>query len=44
MASLEQVAKAESLLDLQRLTAAALAAAASEIVLPDFAGVTASVS
>jgi thiamine biosynthesis protein ThiI len=43
-ANLEHVAEAESRLDLERLTSAALAATTSEIVLPDFAGITASVS
>jgi thiamine biosynthesis protein ThiI len=43
-ANLEHVAEAESRLDLQRLISAALAAATCEIVLPDFAGITASVS
>jgi thiamine biosynthesis protein ThiI len=37
MANLEQVLRAESLLDAQRLTAVAQAAATRELVLPDFA-------
>ena len=37
MANVEQVLRAESLLDALRLTSAALAAATSEFVLPDFA-------
>jgi tRNA uracil 4-sulfurtransferase len=43
-ASLDQVAKAEGLLDTQRLTGAAVAAATSEIVMPDFAAVSATAS
>jgi thiamine biosynthesis protein ThiI len=37
MSNVEQVLRAESLLDAPRLTAAALAAATREVVLPDFA-------
>lgn len=44
MASLEQIARAESLLDLPRLTAAALASATSEMIMPDFAAVPAHTS
>jgi tRNA uracil 4-sulfurtransferase len=41
-ANLDQIAKAESLLETQRLTEAALTATTSEIVMPDFAAASAS--